>query len=112
MARSKNFITMKKTIFVKAIDMLELACSLGGGGEIVSEGVSSPPHPYGRLKESNNEESSQTKPTPTLRDNNKTSNQSKKKNKTMRSTSNKKFLVYHCCKKRGHTIEICWYAYT
>jgi hypothetical protein len=109
--RSENSITMKKTIFVKEKDMPELACSSGEGETIVSEGViSPPPHPCGRLKERNNEESLQTQPTPALRDNNKPINERKKKKKTRRSTSNKKFLVCHCCKKRGHTIHNCWYA--
>jgi hypothetical protein len=55
---------------------------------------------------------SQTQPTPTLRDNNKKINERKKKKKTRRSMSNKKFRVFHCCKKRGHTIDSFWYANT
>jgi hypothetical protein len=89
-----------------------LACSSGEGTTTVSEGViSPPPHPCGRLKERNDEESLQTQPTPTLRDNNKPISESKKKKKkTKRSMSNKKFLVCHCCKKRGHNVSSCWYA--
>jgi hypothetical protein len=78
--RSENSITMKKTIFVKEKDMSELACSSGEGETTVSEGVSSPPpHPCGRLKERNNEESLQTHPTPTLRDNNKPINEKRRR---------------------------------
>jgi hypothetical protein len=64
------------------------------------------------LKEGNNEESSQTQPTPALRERKKPISERKKKKKTKGSTSNKTFLVCHCCKKRGHTIDNCWYIET
>jgi hypothetical protein len=44
--------------------------------------------------------------------NNKPISERKKKKKTRGSMSNKTFLVCHCCKKRGHTIDNCWYAKT
>jgi hypothetical protein len=77
----------------------------------VSEGViSPPPHPCGRLKESSDEERLQTQPTPLLRESSEPISERKKNNKTKGSTSNKKFHVCHCCKKRGHTIPSFWYA--
>jgi hypothetical protein len=61
MGRSENFIDIKKTIFMKEIDMSELDCSSREGAKIVSEGVNPlPPQPCGILKESNDEESLQT----------------------------------------------------
>jgi hypothetical protein len=73
---------------------------------MVSEGgIPLPPQPScGRLKEGSDEKSLKTQPTPALRESNKKINQGKKKKKTKRSTSNKTFLVCHCCKKRGHNI--------
>jgi hypothetical protein len=56
------------------------------------------------LKKGGDEISSKIHPTPKFIERN------KKKKKTKRSTLNKTFLVCHYCKKRGHTIDIYWYA--
>jgi hypothetical protein len=62
------------------------------------------------LKERRDEEKLQTQPTPTLKERRKPISERKKKNKTKGSTSNKKFIVCQCCKKRGHTIHNYWYV--
>jgi hypothetical protein len=85
---------MKKTIFMKEIDMLELNCSSGERVATMSEGViPPPPQPCGGLKESN-----------------KPMNENKNKKKTRGLMSNKKFLVCHYYKKRGNNATSCWYA--
>jgi hypothetical protein len=62
-----------RNIFMKVKDMLEFACSTREGAIVINEGdIPLPPHlSCDGLKESNNEESSQTHPTPALKDNNK-----------------------------------------
>lgn len=109
--RSGNSITIKN-FFVNATYMPELAC-LSGGVVVVNEGGSPlPSHTScGKLKESDNEESSQTQPTLAFRESNKPINERKKK-KAKGSTSNMTFLVCHRCKKRDHTIDICSYVET
>jgi len=111
--RSENSITTK-TIFVKEKNMPNLSFSLREGETSINEGGNPlPPHTsYGRLKNGSNEEISQTQPTPSLIESNKEINEIKKNKNTRGSTSNTKFIICHCCKKRVHTIDNCWYEET
>jgi hypothetical protein len=111
--RSEKSITTK-TIFVKEKNMPNLSCSLREGETSINEGGNPlPPHTsYGRLKNGSNEETSQTQPTPSLIESNKKINEIKKNKNTKGSTSNMTFVICHCCKKRVHTIDICWYEET
>jgi hypothetical protein len=69
-----------------------------------------PPQPScGILNKDNDDKRLKTHLAPSLRRSSQPISQGKKKKKTKRSSSNKTSLIFHCCKKRGHSSVSCWY---